>query len=123
MQYYYGATLGKMAVKLKVVDEKGNFMTLGQAYLRFIIPMIYSILNLMINVQIFMHPDFQNARTMLEIEEVIRNAHNFISPYFLSFSNLYMVILVINYSFVFFNLNRRAIHDLVAKTYCVYSVR
>jgi uncharacterized RDD family membrane protein YckC len=114
MESKYGATLGKMAVEIKVTDEAGSMIDLKTSFIRSSPDILSSIIGL-IGILIFLNsPDTQLAETFDEIIILINSAS--VEP----LETLVNLFLIIDALFVAFTHRKRAIHDFMAKTYCVY---
>jgi len=114
MEANYGATLGKMACGIKVVDEFGQKPSVARAYLRFVPFLIASLIDFVSTFWLFSQPQFQAATGFLEIGE-IANA----GPLQLTNTIVGWLILIDCVTAAFTN-RKRAIHDMFANTYCVY---
>jgi uncharacterized RDD family membrane protein YckC len=115
MEYYYGATVGKMAVKIKVVDYQLRAISLEQALIRYS-PWVLSVaINLLATIYIFQLEDFAEIQDFLSYGE-LANA----TPYqkWIQFS---IWIAPISAFGMLFNPFQQAVHDQLAKTYCVYA--
>ena len=103
MHGFFGQTLGKMNFKVKVLDISENKLTMRQAFLRDIIPIILT-----------------TAAVIHEAPNVIKK----VNLYGLDQKSIFMVILsYINYAWVLAevvtmltNSKRRALHDFIAKS-------
>ena len=112
MEWKYGATLGKMLTKLKVVDYDLNSISFEQSVKRFSIYFLSYFFSLLSSIAIFSHPEFYQVSGE-DME-------------FLFETDLYwiylMAILLLNLftaSFVFITKKKQGLHDFIAKTYCV----
>ena len=89
MEWRYGATLGKMACKIKVVNEKLKPISIDQRLGRYIPWGISVIIQLMAATNIFTAAGFKTANTYMEIVALAQN-------YPLNtVSSIYSVILVV----------------------------
>lgn len=114
MESSYGATLGKMSFGLKVIDDNGNMLTLFRAYVRFLPNLISVLLNLVSSIILFSSPAFQSATTLMEMGQAQpRGIINL-------FQFLVNLLIVIDCVFVAFTFRKRALHDMLAGSYCVY---
>lgn len=112
MEWKYGATIGKMATKLKVVDYQFNSISFVQSVKRFSIYSLSYLFSLLSSIAIFYHPEFYEVSGE-EME-------------FLFETDVYWIyltaILLLNgftVSFVLMTKKKQALHDFVAQTYCV----
>lgn len=113
MEWKYGATVGKMVVKLKVVGKDGTAITFDQAMTRFVPFFIYMAIVVMSNYHLFSAYGFMEAIDLEKITELqqknrFAGASSFAS-FLLTFSILYVIT----------NPYRQGLHDRLAKTYCI----
>jgi uncharacterized RDD family membrane protein YckC len=114
MESSYGATLGKMSFGIKVIDDSGNMLTLFSAYIRFLPNLIGALLTLAASIILFLSPAFQSATTLMEMGQAQQGG-------ILSLLQLLMnLFIVIDCVFVAFTFRKRALHDMLAGSYCVY---
>ena len=114
MEYKYGATLGKMAVGIKVVNKDFNSITLEQSIFRYIPWLISQAISIYATVMLFQHPDFAEATGMMDVgylqNEIVSPGISFLGSSFLLISCIV----------VGFTKTKRGIHDMMADTYCIY---
>lgn len=114
MEYKYGATLGKMAVKIKVVSENFEQITLSQSILRNYPHWLNQLLSIGTAFLLFRHPDFQSADSLTSIGQVQKEI---VSP---MVSSAISFLAIISWLVVAFTSKKQGLHDMIAKTYCVY---
>ncbi len=117
MEWKYGATFGKMALKIKVVNEQFQSITLDQSVLRFLFYFILTAINIMISYHNFQSPAFLEASNIEELMESQLNTNNPMQP----FSSPATFLLMFSVMFVLFDMKKQALHDKLAKTFCIYS--
>lgn len=107
MEYLYGATLGKMAMKIKVVSTDLIAPTIAQVILR----NVFSILHQFIKLLFFSSPF------------ALAQVYDFgFLPYKLPIESLaFTTLILIDALVLVFNRNNQALHDLIAKTIVVKS--
>ncbi len=113
MEWKYQATLGKMAMKIKVIAEVGGPMTPAQSFVRSLIFIGTSIIAVLRNLAVFNDPDFQNVTTF---EEMI------VFPAYMSYDSAHdslMFILMMSISFVIFDQRHQGVHDKMGRTLVV----
>ncbi|MDG1476566.1 MAG: RDD family protein [Vicingaceae bacterium] len=110
MEFKYGATLGKMACKIKVVNEDLNPITIDQGFGRYIPWGISVVLQLMAASYIFSDPGFNSADTYMEIGLIAQN-----SP-IANISNIYNIVFLVIIGSLIFDKKSRGFHDKIAKT-------
>lgn len=114
MEFYYGATVGKMALKIKVVDYQLQFISLDQALIRYL-PWVLSVgVNLLATIYIFQLEGFEDVRDFLSYGDLANT-----TPYqkWVQFS---IWVAPISAFGILFNPFKQAVHDQLAKTYCIY---
>lgn len=114
MHSFYGATLGKMACGLKVIDGSGKKLTLRAAYLRFLPWLILSLMGLTGLLILFSSAAFESASTMADIRQLRGGGRLGIIDMTLCFFMLADCIVLA------FTHRKRAIHDMMARSFCVY---
>jgi uncharacterized RDD family membrane protein YckC len=113
MESLKGATLGKMACGLRVIDENGGNLPLGKAYLRSLPNLAAMIVGMLGYALLFADPAFMAATTIIDFLKL--NGSNelggatFIIEFFI----------LIDCLVVAFNPGKRAIHDYLAGSFCV----
>jgi len=114
MEARYGATVGKMICRIRVENEEGSNITLLQAYIRNLPFILYVPLYLILEYQLFHDPSYISAVDVAQRMSVAA-AHPMEMVYQLS-----GVIICIDCVVVAFAQRKRAIHDMIAKSVCVY---
>ena len=114
MESFFGATLGKMSCKIKVIDDNGKKLSLFGAYVRYFPFLISTGVTLAGQLIVFSSPQFQSATSMMEIGQAQQG--NFLSLIGLIVS----VLVVIECVFAAFTFRKRALHDMLAESFCVY---
>lgn len=117
LEYQYGATVGKMALKIKVVDENFGMITGGQAMTRFLPWIISYVLNLVSVLQIMSIPGFQNIEGFMEYLSFVQENPTPMS----TIGSLAGWLVIISVIPIFFNATKQAIHDKLAKTYVIHN--
>lgn len=114
MESFFGATLGKMSCKLKVIDDNGNKLSLFNAYIRFL-PFLFSAgVTLAGQLIIFSSPQFQSATSLIEIGEAQQANYLDVVSYPVN------ALILIDCVLVAFTFRKRALHDMMAESFCVY---
>ena len=114
MESFYGATLGKMACGIRVIDGFGQRLTLETAYIRYLPFLVSSLLATTQTLLLYMSPGFQSAKTFEEIERLQQTGPLDILVYLASF---FLIADCIVAACAF---RKRALHDMMADSYCVY---
>lgn len=114
MECYLGATLGKMSCGIKVVDAAGKKLSLFNAYIRSFPNLMGAGVGLATNLLWYASPAFQSATTWAEaIKTKPETFLDVVGP----IVNLFILVDCI---FVAFTYRKRALHDMLAESYCVY---
>jgi len=114
MEAFCGATLGKMSVGIKVVDRNGNRLGLFNAYARAFPFLLSAGIGLTNSLMIFSSPQFQSATTMQELAQVKPE------PFLQAVGMLANLLLLVDCVTAAFTRRKRALHDMLADSYCVY---
>lgn len=116
LEYQYGATLGKMAVGIKVINEDGGLLTPNQAIIRYLPWLISNVINLLLVVEIFGAPGFDEVGGFFEYFEFAQLNPSSLS----SLSSVASLLIFVSVLVLVFNKQKQALHDKWAKTYCIY---
>ncbi len=114
MEYNYGATLGKMALKLKVVNTQFGAITLNQAILRFGFQILGIFASLFSTIALFSNPEFYEITNFMELGEFQQTQGIDYMTMGANFLGLIAVIVVA------FDERKQGLHDKIAQTYCVH---
>jgi uncharacterized RDD family membrane protein YckC len=114
MESRYGATLGKMALEIKVTDEAGKLIDLKTSFIRSSPDIVSAVFGLIGVLVFFNSPDFQFAESLEEF--ILLMEKTSVEPW-QTIINLFVVVDAV---VVAFTHRKRAIHDFMAKTYCVH---
>jgi uncharacterized RDD family membrane protein YckC len=114
MESFFGATLGKMACGIKVIDDNGKKLSLFVAYVRFFPFLIAAGVALAGQVIVFSSPQFQSATSMLEIGQAQQ------ANYLKYVAMIVNLLVMIECVFAAFTFRKRALHDMLAESFCVY---
>jgi uncharacterized RDD family membrane protein YckC len=110
MEWRYGATLGKMACKIKVVNEDLKPISIDQSFGRYIPWGISAVIQLMAATFIFSDPSFKSATTFIEIGLIAQE-----SP-LNNISNIYNLVFLVIVGSLVIDKKSRGFHDKIAKT-------
>lgn len=114
MESFYGATLGKMACGIKVIKDNGKKLPLFDAYVRFLPFLLLAGISLAGQLILFASPQFQAAESWMEIAQAQQgNALEGIS-------RILNLVILIDCIFAAFTFRKRALHDMLAESFCVY---
>lgn len=114
MEAFFGATLGKMSCGLKVINAKGKKLSLFIAYIRSFPFLMASGVALATQLMLFSSPQFQSARSLMELGQIKPETFlNVVAP-------LVRLLVLIDCVVVTFTFRKRALHDMLAESFCVY---
>jgi uncharacterized RDD family membrane protein YckC len=114
MESFFGATLGKMACRVKVIDDNDNKLSLFAAYVRFFPFLLSAGVNLAGQLILFSSEQFQSATSMIELSQAQQG--NFLAP----MGTVIGILVVIECVVAAFTFRKRALHDMLAESFCVY---
>lgn len=114
MEWNYQATIGKMVMKIKVVNESGNGITLEQSIVRFSFYFLSYMGTFLANYYLLTDPLFAEVNSLNDFAIFMENNAQTIN----SITNFPILISV---TFVAFDLQKQAVHDKLAKTFCIYT--
>ena len=114
MESFRGATLGKMVCRLKVEDSNGNRLTLSSAYLRFAPFLLANVIGFVNSFRLFVSSDFQSIRTIADFGKWSQaDPLRFLGT-------VASLIVLVDCIFVAFTFRKRALHDKLASSFCVW---
>jgi len=115
MESFCGATLGKMACGIKVIDSQGKKLSLLNAYARYLPFLAGAAIGLVNSLVLFSLPEFQSAESFMEIAQA-RQGRTLLDIIGIVV-NIFVVIECIVAAFSY---RKRALHDMLAESFCVY---
>ena len=114
MESFFGATLGKMSCKIKVIDDNGNKLSLFSAYIRFFPFLLSAGVTLAGQLILFSSPQFQSANSWIELGQAQQGSSLNMISYPVN------ALILIDCVVVVFTFRKRALHDMMAESFCVY---
>jgi uncharacterized RDD family membrane protein YckC len=114
MESFFGATLGKMSCKIKVIDDNGNKLSLFGAYIRFFPFLLSAGVTLAGQLILFSSPQFQSAKSWMEISQAQQGNFLVVISYPVN------ILILIDCIIAAFTFRKRALHDMMAESFCVY---
>ncbi len=114
MESFFGATLGKMACGIKVIDDDGKKLSLFGAYVRYFPFLLSTGVTLAGQLVLFSSEQFQSATSLMEIGQASQG--NFLDPV----AKILNLLVVIECIFAAFTFRKRALHDMLAESYCIH---
>jgi len=113
MESLKGATVGKLACGLRVIDENGGNLPLGKAYLRSLPNLAALFVAMLSYTLLFADPAFMAATTIIDFI-ALRQSNELAGATF-----IIEVFILIDCLIVAFNPQKRALHDYLAGSYCI----
>ncbi|MEM9820984.1 MAG: RDD family protein [Bacteroidota bacterium] len=114
MEYRYGATLGKMVLKIKVVNTQYNAIDSDQAVRRFLVFLFGYMGVWLVNYWLFTHPEFMEV---VDYESLGKLQKRLNAEFIINVANIPLFVSVIA---MMFDPQKQALHDQFAGTYCIY---
>ncbi len=115
MESFFGATLGKMACKIKVINDNGNKLSLFSAYIRFFPFLLSAGVSLASQLILYSSPEFQSAESLMELGQA-QQGTSFLDV----IGYVATAFILVDCIFVAFTFRKRALHDMMAESFCVY---
>lgn len=112
MEWKFGATLGKMVAKIRVVNEKMEFPSFNQAMLRFSPYFAISLSMLLFYYALFNLENFATVTT----PEAINDLYAQLPPDAVAAS---FVFFMASITFCLFDPKKQCLHDKYSQTYCI----
>jgi uncharacterized RDD family membrane protein YckC len=113
MDWKFGGSIGKLVLKMRVVDATGKGVSLEQALLRFAPYFAVSLSTLFSTYMLLQSPDFAAITTLEELQNFNDTGTNGLAltiTYFLYVTSV---------STIFMDPQKQALHDKLANCYCV----
>ena len=114
LEYLYGATTGKRALAIAVINTAYEKPNLGEALLRNIFGVRFGLLSLVSSVFVFTNAQFSEVSTMADYSNLEKQV-----GYTLLISILIVIIYIADAIVLLADKQKRALHDFIAKTYVI----
>jgi uncharacterized RDD family membrane protein YckC len=114
LEFTYGATLGKMALKMKVVNLQHEKANLTEILMRNVIYIVPSLVTLFFTIDIYNEPEFQSITGFMEYSAYTQQ---FPVVKFISMTTTLLV--VVDGIVMVADDRKRSLHDKVANTYVI----
>ncbi len=118
MESKYGATFGKMALNLKVIDQNLKQINFSQSFLRSLILIFPAILFVPIYYLAFQNPNLLEATQLMDFAQGLATEY----PIQSWISRLSFLIIIVDIIVLFSDQTKtqRSLHDRIANTFVVY---
>lgn len=113
MDWKFGGSIGKLVMKIRVVNEVGKGITLNQAFLRFAPYFAVSLSSLLAIYMLFNAPNFDKIVDLQTAQEFESSSSSGLGVILAYFMYLFSV------SSIFLEEKKQAAHDKIAHCYCV----
>ena len=110
----FGATLGKMACGIMVVDYRGRRPTLSVAVMRALPFLLANALGIAAGIYFLTMPGDGATRTVQEFMELMQK-----NPVF-TIQQVWGFVVMLDCLVVALDVRKRAVHDMIAGTFCIY---
>lgn len=119
----YGATPGKMLLKLKVVGKEGVALTWGQAFMRYIPWFIGAVFSLYMSSLIFDIPGLEDVDGFVEYSQLVAEyqAEGGMSSTLTILQSVLGFLPLVSALFMLGNARHQAAHDTLAETYVIHT--
>jgi uncharacterized RDD family membrane protein YckC len=114
MEAFCGATVGKMAVGIKVADAEGKKLSLFNAYIRAFPFLMHAGVGLAGQLALFSMPQFQAGASWVEISEAKSLTFLDVVGWIVG------AFVLIDCVMAAYTFRKRALHDMLGESYCVY---
>ncbi|MEE9437401.1 MAG: RDD family protein [Saprospiraceae bacterium] len=118
MEGIYGATLGKMIMKIKMVDDNNEQISLAQSFGKNAIYIVSSAIQLLGTFELFSNEDFLDAEGFMEVFQAQQLAQQDSSYSMISLVWAFFVLISVFMMFANSD-TKQTLHDKIAKTFCV----
>ena len=116
MEYQYGATLGKMAMGIKVINDDGGMLTPNQAIIRYSPWLISNIINVLFTIEMFGLGSFEEVSGFMEYIAFTQEYSSTLTM----LNSIAGWLVILSVLVLLFNKQKQAFHDKIAKTYCIH---
>lgn len=114
MESFCGATLGKMSCRIKVTDKNGKKLSLFYAYVRSFPFLMSGAVGLAGQLVLFSSPQFQSVTSWVELGQARQPG------FWDAAGSIVNLLAFIDCLVVAFTFRKRALHDMLAESFCVY---
>lgn len=116
MESTYGATLGKMFLKIKVVGENNQLIDIKKSFLRSLITILLPIIYIPVYYFAFQNPEILNSEGLLDFSLKVNINYPLLSPITSLFSILFFIDLIM---LAVDSTYKKSLKDFIAKTYVI----
>ena len=113
-EYEYGATLGKMALKLKVVNQQFEKANLQEVLLRNVFQIVLTLVGLVTTVIFFNSPEFQEITGFMEYSTKLNANQGSMWVNWVVY-----ILYIVDVIYLLSDKQKRSLHDRIGNTYVV----
>ena len=113
MDWKFGGTIGKLVMKIRVVDLEGTGISLNQAFLRFAPYFAISLSTLLSTYVLLNIPEFEQVKDFESIQEFETEPSSSLGVFLTYFFYIFSI------SSIVLEQKKQAVHDKIANCYCV----
>jgi uncharacterized RDD family membrane protein YckC len=117
MEWRYGATVGKMVLQLKVVNEEHQLLTIDQAFGRSLPWIINHVLSLISYFYLFQTDAFYEMTSLSNMDAIT------VSTPIETTSTIYFYIFLVMVGSLIYDKRKQGIHDKIAKTVVIINTK
>lgn len=118
LEYLYGATPGKKALSLTVVNTGYGKLNAQEAVLRNIFGIVLGMVSIVMSVLLFTNPHFAEVHTMADYAALEKEI-----GFSTLFSGSFGVIYIVDAIVLAVDKQKRSLHDMIAKTYVIKQIK
>ena len=111
LEFKGGATIGKKALGLRVVNEEYEGITMDQSVLRSMPWLIQSLIATMVSIQYYQGDE--RVSSFLDLATLQQEG------YWIELNAMYSFVFIVIILVVIFDKQKQGLHDKIAKTYCI----
>jgi uncharacterized RDD family membrane protein YckC len=113
-EFSYGATIGKRAMKIKVVNENFEPLSLQNALLRDIFSLVQEAISIFYFSRVFFSASINDVDSFSSYTHVLSSMNFYVAT-----RGLVGILIVVDAIYFLVNSQHRALHDLIGKTFVV----
>lgn len=114
----FGGTPGKLAIRVRIVDANGHFLSWARAVLRILLPALVMKVNSLLKMwkAISTYPESTPHSSFWEIGRIM---NEYSGQPFTTITTILIIFAYVDIGVILFNRKKRAIHDFIAGSYVI----
>lgn len=121
LEYYYGATIGKMAIRIKIINYNLRKLTLNNVILRNIIYFTLQLISLAGDLNQYFNRD--GITNLFSLFTNFEDWFTTVAIFTVVYLILFIVVYIVEIIFLVSDEKHRSLHDRIGKTYVVYNTK